>query len=368
MNAFLPVLLTFVLVPLTAFAQSTKQIEPILGPLESNAAPGAAVLVVQNGKTIFQRGYGVASLKTHQKIDTETNFRLASVSKQFTAAAIMLLVHDGKLSYDDCLTNVFPEFPAYGRAITIRNLLNHTSGLPDYEDLMPAKYRETEKEEVLQIHDAEVLKLLESQSAAKFAAGSKWEYSNSGYVVLAMIVEKVSGQSFREFLQKRIFAPLGMTHTIAYEKGKNQVFHRAYGYARKASGWREHDQSATSATLGDGGIYSSITDLQKWDEALRLHTLLTDEEMRPALTPVVPAHGQPYNPEGRPAAYGFGWFLNPYRNHKRMWHYGETVGFSTAIERFPDDQLTVVVLCNREDLNAEALALKVADALLGNER
>jgi CubicO group peptidase (beta-lactamase class C family) len=209
--------------------------------------------------------------------------------------------------------------------------------------------------------------LLEQQTTGQFPPGSKWEYSNSGYAVLAMIVGKVSGESFGRFLQERIFTPLKMTNTLAYEKGRNEVPHRAYGYTRIDGAWRETDQSPTSAVLGDGGIYSSLDDLAKWDRALRDHTLLSAQEMRPALIPVQPTNDATTFPEGKPVSYGFGWFLDPYRGHKRMWHYGETVGFRTVIERFPDDKLTIIVLANRADLDPQALSLKVADLFLGKK-
>jgi CubicO group peptidase (beta-lactamase class C family) len=209
--------------------------------------------------------------------------------------------------------------------------------------------------------------LLEQQSSGKFAPGSRWEYSNSGYAVLAMIVEKVSGKSFGQFLQERIFTPLQMKNTVAYEKGKNEVAHRAYGHSKEKGGWHQTDQSPTSAVLGDGGIYSSIDDLAKWDRALREHTLLSAAEMGPALTPVQPTGGTAKFPEGRAVSYGFGWFLDPYRGHKRMSHDGETVGFRTTIQRFPDDQLTIIVLANRGDIDPEELALRVADLYLGSK-
>src|SRR6202171_1401946 len=201
---------------------STKQIDAVFSSLKSNNAPGAAVLVVQNGRTVFRQGYGVTDLRTLHKIDAHTNFRLASFTKQFTATSILLLARDGKLQYDDHLTDFFPEFPTYGKSITVRNLLNHTSGLPDYEDILMRQYDGTPPEKVPQILDAGVLKLLERETSGKFPAGSKWEYSNSGYAVLAMIVEKVSGKPFGQFLQERIFVPLSMKHTLAYEKGKNE--------------------------------------------------------------------------------------------------------------------------------------------------
>ena len=338
------------------------KMDAIFADLKSNTAPGAAVLVLQDGRVVFARGYGVTDLRSLSKIDAHTNFRLASVSKQFTAMAVMLLVHDGKLRYDERLTDVFPDFPAYGRAISIRHLLNHTSGLQDYETLMLPD-NDASPEKIPQIKDAGVLTLLKQQTATKFMPGMNWEYSNSGYAVLATIVEKVSGKAFGQFLQDRIFGPLQMRSTIAYEQGKNEVLHRAYGHTRKEAGWRETDQSSTSAVLGDGGIYSSLDDLAKWDESLRHHRLLSEVEMRPALTPAKLPDGCAVFRD-KPAEYGFGWFLDLYKGHARMWHFGETVGFRTAIQRFADDKLTIIVLCNREDVSAEVLALKMADLYL----
>jgi CubicO group peptidase (beta-lactamase class C family) len=362
--AVLP-LLVLIIYTAPAFTQvSPHQIDAIFASLRSNTAPGAAALVIHDGRAVFHRGYGVTDLRTLQKIDGRTNLRLASFTKQFTAACIMLLARDGKLRYDDHLTDFFPEFPAYGKSITVRNLLNHTSGLEDYGELLMKQYPDTPPEKVPQILDAGVLKLLEQQTSAKFPAGTKWEYSNSGYAVLAMIVEKVSGKPFGQFLQERIFSPLKMKNTLAYEKGKNEVPRRAYGHTKKDDGWHQTDQSPTSAVLGDGGIYSSIDDLAKWDRALRLHTLLSEAEMQPALTPVQPADGPAKFPDGPTVSYGFGWFLDPYQGHKRMSHDGGTIGFRTTIQRFPEDQLTIVVLANRTDMNPEELALKVADLYL----
>ena len=339
-----------------------KQVDTLFSGLISDSEPGAAVLVANDAGVILERGYGVTDLRTKHRIDTRTNFRLASVTKQFTAAAVMLLVRDGKLRYEDSLTDVFPEFPEYGRAITIRHLLGHTSGLPDYEDLMLPGVPSLPIDRV-QIKDAGVLELLKKEKSGKYMPGTRWAYSNSGYVLLGLVVQRVSGRPFAEFLRDRIFSPLNMTGTLAYESGGNEVPNRAYGHAREGGRWRETDQSPTSATLGDGGVYSSLSDLLKWDEALRRHTLLSEAEMRPALTPVRVAEGPPREPDGAPADYGFGWFLNPWNGRARIWHYGETAGFRTAIQRFTEDGLTVIVLCNRTDLHAQALALKAAGFL-----
>jgi CubicO group peptidase (beta-lactamase class C family) len=195
-----------------AVAAELPQIDSILARLADSRSPGVAVLVRKDGKTIVQRGYGVRDLRSFVPIDASTGFRLASFTKQFTAMAVMLLVHDGKLRYDDRLTRIFPDFPEYGRAITVRHLLTHTSGLPDYEELMSGG----PWTEARQIRDDEVLALLQRQPAPRFAAGTSWAYSNSGYVVLGLIVAKVSGVPFGEFLRQSIFQPLHMNHTLAY--------------------------------------------------------------------------------------------------------------------------------------------------------
>jgi CubicO group peptidase (beta-lactamase class C family) len=352
----------------TAPAQvSPSAIDALFAKFESVRDPGCAVLVIKEGKAVFRKGYGVAELRMLEKIGPETNFRLASVTKQFTAMAIMLLVHDGKLRYEERLTDIFPGFPAYGKGITVRQMLNHTSGLIDYEDIMAKQYAGVPDEKIPQIKDAGVLDLLKRQTSTRFAPGTRWAYSNSGYVLLAMVVEKRSGMRFGDFLRERIFQPAGMTHTIAYEKGKNEVAHRVYGHTLDAGGWRETDQSSTSATLGDGGVYSSLEDLEKWDRALAEHTLLSAKEMEPALTSATEASGAPLRKlDGSLAPlYGFGWFLDSYRGHRRYWHYGETAGFRTAIERFPDDRLTVIVLANRAEADAPAMAESVAELYFG---
>jgi len=339
----------------------------------ANTAPGLAVLVKKDGKIVFEKGYGVRDLRTKTGIDAQTNFRLASFTKQFTAMAAMLLVHDGKLRYDESLTDIFPDFPAYGNQITVRTLLNHTGGLADYEDLMDAEKTKGQRWSAeKQIHDAEVLRLLGKESHGKFAPGTNWEYSNSGYVVLGLVVAKASGKSFGEFLHERIFAPLKMNHTVLFEKGKNEVMNRAYGHSKKENSFVETDQSSTSATQGDGGIYSNLEDLSKWDDALREHALLSEKEFLPAVTPAELPPGAeatlakdvPESLRGHASGYGFGWFLNLQHPHPLMWHYGDTLGFKSAILRYTRDNVTVIVLCNRSDRDQGALALKAAQLFL----
>lgn len=355
--------------------------ESFLAGLVKPGEPGLAVYVRCGPQSSIFRAYGLRDLlRSRVPIDSATNFRLASLTKQFTAMAVMLLVHDGKLRYEQTITGIWPDFPAYGKNITVRHLLQHTSGLPDYEDLMEAAEKTKgplwwpEK----QIQDQEVLALLKAATHGKFAPGSSWAYSNSGYVLLGLIVAKTSGMSFPDFLRARIFAPLHMDNTLAYVKGKNEVTNRAYGHTLKeGDSFRETDQSPTSATLGDGGVYSNLLDLAKWDDALRNNSLLTAEEMKAALRPAVLADGSPTRwpaaasddnlDPGKPVSYGFGWFLDPYQDqglHPRMWHYGSTMGFRTAIERYTEQPLTVIVLCNRTDLDPHTLAQKIADSYL----
>jgi CubicO group peptidase (beta-lactamase class C family) len=355
---------------------SQQQLDAIFSGVTQKDAPGLAVLVRKDGRIFFEKGFGVRDLRTKAEIDAQTNFRLASFTKQFTAMAIMLLVHDGRLRYDQTLTDIFPDFSDYGKNVTVRNLLNHTGGLPDYEDLME-RYEKASGphwSDEKQIQDEEVLGLLKKETKGKFVPGTSWSYSNSGYVVLGLIVARVSGQSCGDFLRGRLFSPLHMDHTIVYQKGKNEVVNRAFGHSEEGGSLKETDQSSTSATLGDGGIYSNLEDLAKWDDALRNHTLLATEEMAPALVPAKLANGaQTYWPTapnddnlhpGKPVSYGFGWFLDPYRGHPRMWHTGSTQGFRTIIERFKEHNLTIIILCNRTDLDPEALAVKTIDMSL----
>jgi len=303
--------------------------------------PGASVLVVRDGKPVVRSAYGMANLEDRIRSTPQTNYRLASVSKQFTAASVLLLAQDGKLKLDDRIRKYFPALPAAADDITIRHLLTHTSGLIDYEDVMdPADTR--------QVHDADVLTLLQSQDRTYFAPGTGYRYSNSGYALLSLIVERVSGQRYARFLDDRIFQPLGMRDTVAYESGVSEVAHRAYGYSFGNGAWKRTDQSTTSAVLGDGGIYSSIDDLIRWDAALYDERLLSAQSLRQAFTPATPTD----DPQ---VEYGFGWRITG----ETLWHSGETIGFRNVIVRWPQRHLTVVVLTNRDDPEPYGTAKKI---------
>jgi len=306
------------------------------------AVPGASALLLRNGEPVLTLAFGLADLESQMPATPTTNYRLASVSKQFTAMATLQLVSDGKLRLEDSLARFFADSPAYWRHITIQQLLTHTSGLPDYEDLIPP-------DATTQVHDEDVLELVRTQSSGYFAPQTAYRYSNTAYCLLALIIAQVAGQRFPSFLQERIFAPLGMHATVAHQEGISVVPQRAYGHSLRDGVWQRTDQSVTSATLGDGGIYSSVVDLARWDTALAEGTLLPQHLMQALFTPHVAI------PNGE--SYGFGWYL---RGQHLAYHTGDTIGFRTAIVRLLDLRATAVVLVNRSDANP----LELAEALL----
>lgn len=326
-------------------------IDGLLAEYTGPAVPGASVIVIRDGRVILRRAYGMADLGRRVAATPETDYRLASVSKQFTAMAIMLLARDEKVRYDQPVREILPELPAAAQGVTVRHLLNHTSGLPDYEDLIPDS-------QTVQVSDRDVLALLTRTDTLYFPPGSAYRYSNSGYVLLGLIVERVSGVPFPEFLRARIFGPLGMTASVAHVEGVDTVPHRAYGYSPALpSAFTPTDQSVTSATLGDGGIYTNVDDLVRWDEALYGTALVDAATLRLATTP-------PTLSGGAQTQYGFGWFVDSYRNERRWRHTGETSGFRNAIQRFPDRRFTVIVLTNRNAGEPSGVAERIADALL----
>ena len=337
--------------PLPALAPVTRHVDPIdsLFADYTGAVPGASVIVIQNGRVVLSRAYGMADLKNGVAATARTDYRLASVTKQFTAMAIMLLVKDGKLGLDLPVRDILPEMPEESHQVTIRNLLNHTSGVLDYEDLIPDT-------QTVQVHDADVLQLLSAHDSMNFAPGTEYRYSNSGYCLLALIVERVSKVPFARVLHERIFAPLGMTSSVAHQDGIDTVPNRAYGYTPDSGRFVPTDQSVTSATLGDGGVYTSVEDLVRWDQALYPGGLMDSATMAQATTP-------PVLPKDS-TQYGFGWFIDTYRGVRRWRHTGETSGFRNAIQRYPDRHFTVIILTNRNGGDPATIAERITDQLL----
>lgn len=310
--------------------------------------PGASVLVLRDGEPVVRASYGLADVEAGVPATPETNYRLASMTKQFTAASVLLLAEDARLTLDDLIQTWLPSLPKAAETVTIHHLLTHTSGLIDYEDLIP-------RGSSAQVHDADVLWLLETQDRTHFRPGTGYRYSNTGYALLALIVERASGKGFPTFLRKRIFQPLGMDNTVAFEDGISTVNHRAYGYTEEAGRWSRTDHDPTSAVLGDGGIYSSIDDLAKWDAALYDSRLLQPRSLQAAFTPAT-------HTDDRGIQYGYGWRITG----ETLWHSGESVGFRNVIVRYPKRHVTVVVLTNRNAPEPYQLALEIAKAVMAS--
>ena len=328
---------------LCACSDPASKVDAMFADYTGADRPGAAVLVIRDGERVLQKTYGVADIATKTPITPATNFRLASISKQFTAMSILMLVDDGKLTLQSTLGDIYPTASAAVAPITIQQLLQHQSGLPDYEPLVPADGD--------QVHDGDVLALMLVAEALDFEPGTAYHYSNSGYAVLAMIVERLSGESFAKFLESNFFAPLGMTATVAFEQGVSTVANRALGYTVTEDGVEFSDQSVWSAVLGDGGVYSSLDDLYTWDQALYEDTLISPAMQAEMWTPAL-------------ESYGYGWRIDTWQGQRRLHHSGSTSGFRNHWQRFPDAGLTVIVLTNRAGPDVQPVAEAIADLYL----
>jgi CubicO group peptidase (beta-lactamase class C family) len=328
-----------------------SKIDDLFADLNRADAPGASVIVIQNGKVLLAKGYGLANVEEKIPCTPETNFRLASLTKQFTAMSVLILADRKLSSLDESLVDFFPEFPDYGKQVTVRHLLSHTSGLIDYEDILP-------NGTTIPVLDRDVLRLLLKQDKTYFPPGSKFRYSNSGYSLLSLIVEVRSGMPFARFLKENIFRPLKMNRSLAYERGFSIIPNRAYGYSASGQGFTRTDQSLTSSVLGDGGIYTSVADLYQWDQALYTTKLVGAKWLKLAFTPGSLPTDFPNS------HYGFGWYVGSYRGLKEIWHYGETRGFTTRIARFPEKKFTLAILTNRNDAKISELPHKITDLYL----
>ena len=331
--------LFFLIVFTNVNAQSNKQIKLAIDKIMSNYVsadqPGASVLVLKNNKVVFKKGYGVSNINTGEEIKPNTNFRLASVTKQFTAMSILLLAEKRKLSLEDPISKYFSALPPYIAKIRIKDLLTHSSGLIDYEDLMPLNQK-------FQLHDTNCLQLMFMADSLYFPMGTKYKYSNTGYAVLALIVEQVSGKPFAQFLKDNIFKPLKMKTTVAFEEGKSTVVNRAYGHSFENNKWMETDQSLTSAVLGDGGIYTNVLDYTKWVKALFSYQLIDQEQQQRAWSKTILDNGTIID-------YGYGWHVETFENIIHPFHDGSSIGFRNSTGLFPEQKLMVIVLTNRNE-------------------
>jgi len=333
---------------LYAQSESNQELINYLFQDYSGEKPSANFTVIKDGKVKDCQSFGYADFKNKVLATCETNYRLGSATKQFTAMAILILIDRGQLNYETKLTEVIPEFPDYGKEVTIKNLLTHRSGLPDYFEL----YDKTRKE---QLDDSDVLNLLKKQDSLLFPVNSRSKYSNSAYAILSIITERVSKKSFKQFMDDEIFQKIGMTNSTIYQKDLD-IKNRAFGYKLKDSIYKISDHNLTSAVKGDGGVYSSVNDFYLWDKSFYENTLISANLKEDAFT----------SWDGKEKAkkrygFGFGWLVSFKDDMKYVWHGGSTIGFRTVILRIPSKKISVAIYTssdkNRQELKRKALVL-----------
>lgn len=351
-----------------------NRVDALVSALVAGLSPGAAVIVVERGTVVLKRGYGLADIESRRAITPDTAFLLASVTKQFTAMAIMILAERGELKLDDSLSTFFFDFSRYGQDITVRRLLNHTAGLPEYGALFKrsrlidrdwprsAKRQRSSYEPT----SKDALKLLAGEKL-RFHPGDKFEYSNSGYVVLAQVVEKVSGQSFSHFLREKIFEPLGMERTLLYDESRPKVSNVATSYAFEHGAFEDIDYSPLNLIYGPDNIYTTVEDMAKWERALYTNKLVPAARLNEAFTPGKLNNGKlaRYGTiGGKQTYYGFGWLIDA----EKVYHPGGWLGYRTAILRFSKQHLTVIVLANSAKLHPFDIAERISAIYLSAER
>jgi CubicO group peptidase (beta-lactamase class C family) len=347
----------------------TPRLNKLLDDWKEKNAPGMAATLVRNGRIEYRRVFGFADLDARTPITPDTQFLLASLTKQFTAMAIMILAERHKLQFDDTLAKFCPEFPAYARTIAIRNLLNHTAGLTQYDDILGVKldenyFRSSKSPPAAhELTSAEVLQLLSRQEKLRFTPGDKFEYSDSAYVVLGQIVERLTGERYAEFLKETIFDPLGMHDTLVVDERKQKVPRLALGYAKRDGKWRDVTYSPENTVYGEDGIYSTINDLYKWDQALSTERLVSPATLEMAFAPGHTNDGKEIRTDvlTHPSSYGFGWFISELHGEKVVEHSGGWSGYATHILRVPSRQITAIVLTNSSNGDVPDIAEQMAE-------
>ncbi|MBN8227755.1 serine hydrolase [Corallococcus macrosporus] len=344
--------------PVLAAAPPAVRIQParidaVFKDYSGPSNPGCALGIYQDGRILYSRGYGTADLNQGTPITPNTLFDVGSVSKQFAAASVVLLANEGKLSLTDDIRKYLPELPDQGTPITVDHLLHHTSGLRDYNDLLFLKG--FHYEDVTDDDDA--LDVIARQRALRFKPGTRFEYSNSGYFLAALIVKRVTGQNLAAFAKERFFQPLGMARSHFRDDYTAVVPGRATAYAPAGKGSFQLDMSNWNQ-LGDGQVQTSVTELVKWDENFSTarvggRALIDGLQVRGVLN------------SGASTSYGRGLFLDTYRGAQRVHHSGAWGGYRAALMRFPEHHLSIAILCNRADMRPD-IAERVADLVLGN--
>jgi len=330
-----------------------SQIDRLLLDVYKPDGPGAAILVKKQGKVILHKGYGLANLELNVPIGPDMIFRLGSITKQFTAVAILMLAEEGKLSLQDEITKFLPDYPTQGKKITIEHLLTHTSGIKSYTDLpewLPLRRKDMTVAEIID---------LAKDKPMEFAPGEGWKYSNSGYILLGAIIEKVSGKTYADFLQDRIFGPLGLKSSC-YDSTSRIIPRRASGYSKGNSGFENAPYLSMSQPYAGGSLASSVDDLAAWTEALLAGKLIKRETLEKAFTSYKLK-------DGLDTRYGYGWCISRYEGHRLIEHDGGVNGFQAYALFFPEDQVFVALLTNSDigELRPEPLAFRAGCLTLG---
>jgi len=335
----LSIILPALLLASRAFADNVDDF--IHDAMAHHPIPGVALEVVQHGNVVKRCGYGLADLESHATVSPETVFEIGSITKQFTAASVLLLAQDGKLNVDDKISKYLKDTPKAWSEITIRHLLTHTSGLPNYTDLAGFEYSR-------HLSQAQFITLV-GVHPLQFAPGSQWSYCNTGFNLLGDIIENVSHQSYWEFMRTRIFTPLGMTNTASRDP-RRIIPQRAHGYETNAAGQFVNRDYDITDIFSAGAIVSTVDDLARWNASLDSRQILTAASENEMWTPTTLSSGKTRD-------YGFGWFLDPLRGHPNLGHSGTTDGFSASLQRFPRDGLVIILFTNS---NEEGIATKLA--------
>jgi CubicO group peptidase (beta-lactamase class C family) len=337
--------ITALLLGMPVYAQDkTSEIDKIFN-WATATTPGGVVAVSQNGKVVVNRAYGSADLERDAPLSPNSLFDIGSVRKQFVAAAVLLLVEEGRLSLSDDIRKHFPELPDYGHKITVDHLLTHTSGIRDWTGLRP-----------LTGANADVVNLILRQRGLNFAPGEEWAYSNSGFVLLTELVARASRMSFSEFTRKRLFEPLGMKTTLSPVDLRDVIKGRALGYEKEGNGWQVGMYVGNERGSSGGAILSTASDLLIWNEALtsgRLGKFVTEKLQEPTRLN-----------NGRKLSYARGLIVEPNRSGMVVWHSGSAGGYSAWLGRLTEHGLSVAILCNADVTSASALARRVADLFL----
>jgi CubicO group peptidase (beta-lactamase class C family) len=335
--------------------KKTAAVDEVFSDLAKAGSPGCALGVYRDGKIVYSKGYGLANLEENVAITPQSVFDIGSTSKQFTAASILLLEKQGKLSINDDIRKYLPEIPDYGQKITILNLLNHTSGLRDYLTLMELAGINIDGVTT----DEDALQLIVRQKALNFAPGSDWLYSNTGYFLLSVIVKRVSGKTLREFAAENIFAPLEMNHTQYRDDHTTLVANRAMAYDAKGKGGGYRLDVSYFEQTGDGAVHTSVEDLQKWDENFYSGQIGGKD----FLTEIQEV-GKLNN--GKLLLYAKGLHIEDYRGLRTVSHGGSWGGYRAELLRFPEQHFSVACLCNLGSANPSKRAHQVADIYLAS--